>query len=71
MTTEHVDSEIEEPEGIGPDEDSSWGDYPLDTVLIRNESRTVDDVLRRISQGRYVLHPDFQRDFIWTDLEAK
>ena len=25
MTTERVDSEIEEPEGIGPDEDSSWG----------------------------------------------
>ena len=69
MTTEPVDSENAEPEGIGPDEDSTWGDYPLDTVLIRNESRTVDDVLRRITQGRYVLHPDFQRDFIWTDLE--
>ena len=69
MTTEQVDSEIEEPEGIGLDEDSSWGDYPLDTVLIRNESRTVDDVLRRIKQGRYVLDPEFQRDFIWTDLE--
>ena len=69
MTTERVDSEIEEPEGIGLDEDSSWGDYPLDTVLIRNESRTVDDVLRRVGQGRYVLDPDFQRDFIWTDLK--
>ena len=69
MTTERVESEIEEPEGIGPDEDSAWGDYPLDTVLIRNESRTVADVLRRISQGRYVLDPDFQRDFIWTDLK--
>ena len=69
MTTEQVDSEIEEPEGIGLDEDSSWGDYPLDTVLIRNESRTVDDVLRRIKQDRYVLDPEFQRDFIWTDLE--
>ena len=69
MTTERVDSEIAEPEGIGPDEDSSWGDYPLDTVLIRNESRTVDDVLRRIKQSRYVLDPEFQRDFIWTDLK--
>ncbi len=69
MTTEQVDTEIEEPEGIGPDEDSSWGDYPLDTVLIRTESRTVDDVLRRIKQGRYVLDPEFQRDFIWTDLK--
>ena len=69
MTTERVDSEIEEPEGIGPDEDSSWGDYPLDTVLIRNESRTVLDVLRRIKQDRYVLDPEFQRDFIWPDLK--
>ena len=69
MTTERVDSEIEEPEGIGPDEDSSWGDYPLDTVLIRNESRTVDDVLRRIKQDRYVLDPEFQRDFVWKDLK--
>ena len=69
MTTEPVDSEIQEPEGIGPDEDSSWGDYPLDTVLIRNESRTVVDVLRRIKQHRYVLNPEFQRDFIWTDLK--
>ena len=69
MTTAQVDSEKEEPEGIGSDEDSSWGDYPLDTVLIRTESRTVDDVLRRIKQGRYVLDPDFQRDFIWTDLK--
>ena len=69
MTTERVGSEIEEPEGIGPEEDASWGDYPLDTVLIRTESRTVDDVLRRIKQGRYVLDPEFQRDFIWTDLK--
>ena len=69
MTTEPVHSEVEDPEGIGPDEDSSWGDYPLDTVLIRNESRTVGDVLRRIKQDRYVLDPDFQRDFIWTDLK--
>ena len=69
MTTEQVDTTAEELEGIGLDEDSSWGDYPLDTVLIRNESRTVNDVLRRISQGRYVLNPDFQRDFIWTDIK--
>ena len=69
MTTERLDFEIAEPEGIGLDADSSWGDYPLDTVLIRSESRTVADVLRRISQGRYVLNPEFQRDFIWTDLQ--
>ena len=40
--------EIEEIEDLGNDVDSSWGDYPIDTVLIRNENRTVHDVLRRI-----------------------
>lgn len=59
--------ESEEPEGLGNDEDSAWGDYPIDTVLIRNENRTVYDVLRRIEQGSFVMDPDFQRDFIWPD----
>ena len=45
--------------------DSSWGDYPLDEMLIRSEHRTIQDVIRRIDQGRYVMDPDFQRDFIW------
>ncbi|PEH89038.1 DUF262 domain-containing protein [Comamonas terrigena] len=55
----------EEIEGIAKDEDASWGDYPIDTVLIRNENRTVHDVLRRIEKGSFVMDPDFQRDFIW------
>lgn len=59
--------EPEEPEGLGGDEDASWGDYPIDTVLIRNENRTVHDVLRRIEKGSFVMDPDFQRDFIWGD----
>ena len=72
MATQHVDPEIEEPEGIGSSEDSSLGEYPLDTMLIRNESRTVHDVLRRIGQGNYIMDPDFQRDFIWpTDKQSK
>jgi hypothetical protein len=57
----------EEIEGLGEDEDSSWGDYPIDTVLIRNENRTVHDVLRRIEKGSFVMDPDFQRDFIWPE----
>jgi hypothetical protein len=56
-----------EPEGLDEDEDSSWGDYPIDTMLIRNEARTVHDVLRRIALGSYVMDPDFQRDFIWEE----
>lgn len=57
----------EEIEGLGDREDTGWGDYPIDTVLIRTETRTVFDVVRRIEQGSFVMNPDFQRDFIWTD----
>jgi hypothetical protein len=57
----------EEIEGLGGDEDSSWGDYPIDTLLIRHETRTVHDVVRRIDQGSFVMDPDFQRAFIWDD----
>ena len=56
----------EDLEGLDPN-GASWGDYPLDEMLIRNDHRTVRDVLHRIHQGRYVMNPDFQRDFIWPD----
>jgi len=42
-----------------------WRDYPIDDLLIRHESRTVYDVLRRIKRGQFVMNPDFQRDFVW------
>ena len=67
MNTVLTDSNTEEIEGLEKVEDASWGDYPIDTVLIRNENRTVHDVLRRIEQGSFVMDPDFQRDFIWAD----
>jgi hypothetical protein len=54
-------------EGLGSEEDGTWGDYPIDTMLIRNENRTVHDVLRRIGLGTFVMDPDFQRDFIWAE----
>jgi len=57
----------EEIEGLGQDEDASLGEYPIDTLLIRHESRTVHDVLRRIEKGAFVMDPDFQRDFVWDD----
>ena len=44
---------------------ASWGDYPIDSLLIRPEHRTVHDVVRRIDRETYILNPDFQRDFIW------
>ena len=64
MTTQ-IAEEPEEIEGVEDNEAASWGDYPLDTMLIRNESRTVHGVLRRMGEGRFVMDPDFQRDFIW------
>ena len=74
MDTENVVNEIdaEEIEGLDHDEDDSLGEYPIDTVLIRNESRTVHDVLRRIEKGSFIMDPDFQRDFIWdADKQSK
>jgi Protein of unknown function DUF262 len=65
MSTLQIAEDHEEIEGLGGDEDASLGDYPIDTLLIRNETRTVHDVLRRIEKGDYVMNPDFQRDFIW------
>lgn len=59
----YVDEEIE---GLDT-KDESWGDYPIDDLLIRHESRTIFDVNRRIDQGNYLMDPDFQRDFIWPE----
>lgn len=59
--------DAEDIEGLGGDEDANWGDYPIDTLLIRHETRTVHDVVRRIDQGSFVMDPDFQRAFIWPD----
>lgn len=64
MTTP-TGTEPEEIAGLGDGQATSWGDYPIDTLLIRNETRTVHDVLRRIERGAFVMDPDFQRDFIW------
>ena len=55
----------DEIEGIGTPEDGELGAYPLDTMLIRTETRTVRDVLHRIEQGRFIMDPDFQRGFVW------
>ena len=72
MTEQHGTSAlaavVEEVEGVGSPEDSGLGgEYPLDTMMIRTESRTVHDVLRRIDRGDFIMDPDFQRDFIWDE----
>ena len=70
MTRENVElagqPTKEEIEGLD-DQGGSWGDYPLDDLLIRHETRTVQDVIRRIKENRYVMDPDFQREFIWPE----
>lgn len=59
-------TKADEWEGLDGNSSDGWGDYPLDAVFVRTETRTVSEVVRRINGKRYVLDPDFQRDFVWT-----
>jgi hypothetical protein len=67
MSTDNVVQELENIEGLGKDEDDSLGEYPIDTLLIRTENRTIHDVLRRINKGSFIMDPDFQREFVWPE----
>ena len=67
MSPNQPDSGQEQIEGLGEVQGEFWRDYPIDDLLIRHESRTVHEVLRRITLGRFVMNPDFQRDFVWDD----
>jgi Protein of unknown function DUF262 len=58
--------EIEDVEGLDEAASDGWGDYPLDSVFVRSEMRTVGEVVKRINNKRYVLDPDFQREFVWS-----
>ena len=56
----------EDIEGLGdPDADVEHPVYPLDDIMVRAETRTVAEVVTRIGRGRFILDPDFQRDFVW------
>ena len=58
----------EEPEGLSDnDHFLSADDNAIDTLLIRHESRTIFEIVRRIGQGAYIMNPDFQRDFVWPE----
>ncbi len=57
--------EISDDTSVDQPEDADWGDYAIDTLLIRNETRTVHEILRRIGKNQFIMNPDFQRDFIW------
>src|SRR2546423_12262904 len=67
MSTQQTDLDSNKIEGLSEESDTTWGDYPIDTMLIRNENRTVHDVLRRIEKGSFIMDPDFQREFIWPE----
>lgn len=69
MTRRQKQAEVisEEIEGIDDSAGGAWGDYPLDSVFVRQETRTVSSVLDRVEKGRYVLDPEFQRDFVWPE----
>ncbi len=54
-----------ELEGYEAPTAGGWDDYPLDELAIRDERRTAEDVVRRIRGGRFVLDPEFQREFVW------
>lgn len=55
----------QEIEGFDEASVESWADYPLDTVFVRKDQRTVGEIVARIKKGRYKLDPDFQRDYVW------
>ena len=59
--------EYEDIEGYEITGGDGWGDYPLDAVFVRTEQRTVGEVVGRIQKNRYILDPDFQRDFVWSN----
>jgi len=59
-------------EGLDRPIGGGWGEYPLDSVFVRQETRTVSAVLDRVKRKRWILDPDFQRDFVWTtDQQSK
>lgn len=58
----HEDTELE---GDEQPQTGGWRDYPLNELAIRAEQRAVQDVIRRIDQSRFVIDPEFQRDFVW------
>lgn len=65
---EHTDdARVGDLEGYEAPAPGGWDDYPLDELAIRDERRTAEDVVRRIQKGRFVLDPDFQREFVWDD----
>ncbi|MER8511881.1 DUF262 domain-containing protein [Mesorhizobium sp. M1060] len=65
-----TDVEKDDIEGLDPGAEASRGDYPLEDVMVRTETRSAREVVDRISKDRYIMDPDFQRAFVW-DVEKQ
>jgi hypothetical protein len=63
-TVTRDEAPIGDPEGLDQDP-LDLGAFPIDSLMIRTEVRSVFEVVRRIDSGQYIMDPDFQRDFIW------
>ncbi len=57
-------AEPPEPEGLDTDP-LNLGSFPIESLMIRTETRSVFEIVRRIDSGQYVMDPDFQRGFVW------
>ncbi|MEI6646694.1 MAG: DUF262 domain-containing protein [bacterium] len=70
MNTDNTEEKpVDDVEGIDNEVPMPVNGYPIDSLMIRTDRRTVFEVCRRITQNVYVLDPEFQRDFIWDELK--
>jgi hypothetical protein len=67
MNEQTIVNNAEEPEGLENEDLLSLKDYPIDSILIRPEHRTVFEIIRRIDDKKFILDPDFQREFVWDE----
>ena len=67
MSTDAISESPEKIEGLDTPSSDGWADYPLDSVFVRTDVRTVGEVVKRIEAARYIMDPDFQRDFVWPE----
>lgn len=65
-TATRPDDEEGRLEGI-EEQGRSWGDYPIDNLLIQTRPLSVRETVHKIDKGGFIMNPDFQRDFVWHD----
>lgn len=62
-------SPTDDVEGLDNNDTGDVSGYPIDSLMIRTDRRTVFEVCRRIEKNVYVLDPEFQREFIWDEMK--